>query len=170
MHKRRLRMHGSLDGGTHYGEAEKFYQEVVLTYEGTDCLIWPFARGGRGYGNMKFDGRAVLVHRRACEEINGPPPTPEHEAAHHCGNGEGGCVNVHHVRWATHVENMADKLIHDTHNRGERNGLAKLTEPDIPVIRSLLGTATYAEIGDRFGVSAATIWQIDKGNAWGWLR
>lgn len=174
MHLRRIRVHGSVDGGKHYGGAEKFYQEVVLTdTRGHDdeCLIWPFGRGSRhGYATMRNPSGSELVHRRLCEEVHGEPPTPDHEAAHSCNRGKFGCVTQGHLRWATHKENMDDKLIHGTHNRGARNWRAKLTEADIPMVRSLLGTDTYAAIGEKFGVSASTIWQIDKGNSWAWLQ
>lgn len=32
------------------GEAQRFFREVVLTYEGDECLIWPYSRDNYGYG------------------------------------------------------------------------------------------------------------------------
>lgn len=52
------------------------------------------------------------MSRVVCERVNGPAPTEKHETAHGCGNSW--CVNKRHLRWATHIENEADKLIHGT--------------------------------------------------------
>lgn len=70
-----------------------------------------------GAAQINLGGRSVIVARMVCEEVNGPPPTPAHQAAHSCGKGHLGCITPQHLRWATQVENEADKLIHGTHNR-----------------------------------------------------
>lgn len=122
-HNRRWRLYGSpLGGRTTPGELLRYYTETVLPHaDKTNCLAWPFGRSTKGYGKIWIDGRSFIVSRLACEAINGPPPTPEHEAAHNCGKGHEGCVNPLHVRWATRTENFADKLIHGTSNRGARH-------------------------------------------------
>src|SRR5690349_16534473 len=73
-----------------------------------DCLKWPFADDGKGYGVIKVDGRQQYAHRIMCTLVNGEPPTELHETAHSCGNGHLGCVHPGHVRWATRAENHAD--------------------------------------------------------------
>jgi hypothetical protein len=139
---------------------------VVLAYDGNECLIWPYARIKAGYAQL---GGGKYVHRLACEELYGPPPTPEHEAAHSCGNGHLGCVAKRHLSWKTHAENMADKLIHGTHNRGERQGRSKLTEANVREIRQLNGIFLDREIAAIFGVSRGTINDIMRRTTWGWL-
>src|SRR5690606_29105850 len=100
----------------------------------------------------------------------GPPPTVEHEAAHSCGKGHEGCVNPHHLRWATSTENKADTLIHGTRNRGERNRSAKLTDAKVYEIRRLLAAGmTQTAIAAMFAVSLTTISKIAAGKIWGWL-
>ena len=78
----------------------------------TGCFIWiggltggPWPRPSAGY-----KGKIVTVTRVVCEEANGPPPTPKHQAAHNTPNGciGGLCVNGGHLRWATNLENSAD--------------------------------------------------------------
>jgi HNH endonuclease len=55
--------------------------------------------GGRGTA-------VVPVARIMCELRNGPPPTPEHEAAHICPQGENHrCIRPDHLAWMTRVEN-----------------------------------------------------------------
>ena len=84
------------------GEPLRFLNEVVLTYSGDECLIWPFAQS-HGYGQMNFHGRVVEVHRLVCELVNGDPPTPRHIAMHSCNN-DLACVTPRHIRWGTRVQ------------------------------------------------------------------
>lgn len=105
------------------GVPMRYYRETVLTYRGDDCLTWPFATTPNGYGQIRLDGRMQSVHRLACCHVNGPAPTPKHEAAHNCGNGNKGCCNPRHLSWKTHAENMADIPIHNaTREAGAANG------------------------------------------------
>lgn len=163
--------HGDPLGGRSYpdrGEALKYYRDVVLAYEGDECLQWPFGRSN-GYGTISLGGRSQLVHRRVCEDVNGPPPTPKHEAAHSCGKGYEGCCAKRHLTWKTHADNVADTIIHGTRNRGERHGSAKLTRADVLAIRELRGRLLQREIADQFGISATCVSQIHRREIWGWL-
>ena len=80
-----------------------------------NCVPWPFSVNGTGYGtlNSKFTNQAS---RYACALLHGLPE-PGMVGAHNCGNGNLGCVNPHHLRWATHTENMDDKNEHAVHRR-----------------------------------------------------
>lgn len=165
-HYRRWLRHGSpLGGATGMGEASDYYRTVVLHYDGTDCLIWPYSRNSEGYGKLNVDGVLRYVHRMACEAIS-PPPTREHEAAHSCGNGHRGCCALRHLVWKTRLGNEADKVGHGTSPQGVRNAQAKLTEDDVTQIRALRGSTTQRKIGAMFGVSAAQVNQIFKRKAW----
>jgi hypothetical protein len=150
------------------GEAIAFYQNIVLSYEGDECLIWPFTKSRQGYGWVFINGRGREVHRAACEEIHGPPPTPLHEAAHSCGNGHLACCALKHLRWATQIENQRDKFLHGTVARGEKQGSSKLTESDVRKIRQLRGLSR-AKIAELFGVHPVTIIRIQNRTRWSWL-
>jgi hypothetical protein len=147
-------------------EAANYFRQVVIPYSGDDCLIWPYAKFGNGYAHMADRDRDYLVHRRACEEVNGPAPSPEHEARHTCGNGHLGCCNPRHTTWGTHTENEADKIIHGTSNRGERCGTAKLSEADVLHILSIRGTNTHQQIAALYGVKREAITKIYNGRRW----
>jgi hypothetical protein len=111
-HWDRWRRYGDpLAGRTFNGEPERFYQETVLTYDGDDCLLWPYAKTPQGYAMMRVKGSAqsITVHRRLCEEVNGPPPGPGYDAGHSCNFGTTGCVARAHVFWQTRVDNIADR-------------------------------------------------------------
>lgn len=157
-------------GRTPDGEPLRFLNEVVLTYTGDECLTWPFGRTTQGYGTIQADGKTRGVHRLVCERRHGPPPASDYDAAHSCGRGHLSCVNPLHLDWKTRAENVADTLIHGTHNRGERGGAAKLTEPDVHEIRRLLADGVVQQrIADRFGVHLMTISDIKTRKSWGWL-
>lgn len=75
---------------------------------------------------------AQWLERHMCKLKNGDPPTPDHEAAHSCGNGKHGCINPNHLRWATDAENMADTVDIDLVRDGASGkfiGLVKAEEP-----------------------------------------
>lgn len=173
-HHNRWKKYGDpLAGGpflTPKGEPSRFLNESVLNFSGDDCLIWPYSRNMSGYGQINLDGTPKIVSRVVCERTYGPPPTTAHEAAHLCGGGHRGCVNPRHLAWKTPVENRADKLIHDTHNRGERHYLSKLTESDVREIRRRRGVESQRALGERFGVAHSQIWRIQTGHGgWDWL-
>ena len=150
-----------------HGEPSRWLREHVA-FDGDDCLIWPFATGRDGRGRLQND-ISPQAHRAMCILVCGDPPSPDHEAAHSCGRGHDACVNPKHLRWATPVENAADRLIHGTEVRGEDCPQTKLTERDVHKIRSLYGSASHSEIGLMFGVSGGTIGDIFNRRTWAWL-
>lgn len=170
-HYMRMRAHGDpLGGGTSHGEPLRFIHEVALHHTGNECLTWPFGKNNKGYGNAWIDGKRVVASRYVCELVKGPPPTPEHEAAHRCGKGHEGCIAPEHLVWKTQAENSADKLEHGTHNRGERHFSSKLTEESVREILSLKGKETQRAMAARFGVTHQTIHNILRGRIWSWLK
>jgi hypothetical protein len=143
--------------------------EQAVAYTGNDCLLWPYHRNWSGYGVIEFRGqRNYRVHRIVCERVHGLPPEAKSVAMHACGNPA--CVAPAHLRWATQRENLADRVNHGTMTRGSRQGHAKLTESDIPRIRTLakLGT-NNTKLAQQFGVSRRTIGMIVIGKTWAWL-
>ena len=169
-HYHRWERHGDpLSGGTSYGAPMKFFTETVLHYTGDECLIWPFCNGGKkGYAKMSIKGKVREIHPILCEKLNGPRPSSNHDSAHSCGNRR--CVSMHHLSWKTRSENLADRLIHGTHNRGERNPANKLTKDDVLAIRALDNTVPQSEIARRFGIHQSHVCLIQNGKTWAWLK
>jgi hypothetical protein len=149
--------------------AAKYLRDVVLPYQGDDCLIWPFKRLRNGYAWARRNGKSHNVLRLVCEDTLGQPPTPRHQAAHTCGKGYMGCVNPKHGYWATPEENYADRARHGRTVRGEAISHAKLTEDQVYEIRSLAGTTHQYIIARRFGVSQSSISHILTGKSWKYL-
>lgn len=151
------------------GEVERYFNEVVLKYEGDDCLFWPYARITNGYPTMGGNGSTQYVHRRVCEEVYGPPPSPDYDTAHSCGKGHLACVAKKHLSWKTRSDNLADQITHGTRLRGEKQNGAKLTKEDVYAIRALKGKMLQREIGELYGVSRQAIGNIHTGRRWEWL-
>jgi hypothetical protein len=170
-HYRRWKNHGdpnsTLRKLSPNGDALKFVNEVALPFDGDECLEWTINDRGNGYGYVCINRKMIGVNRYICQLVYGEPPTKKHHAAHNCGNPN--CVNPSHLRWATCSENMADKLLHGTEQRGERHGMAKLTAENVLAIRKLEGTATQSEIGAMFGITNVTVCAIMKRRIWRWL-
>lgn len=134
-------------------------------FDGASCLAYPFSRSTNGYSIITLTGSGQMsVHRYMCLMVHGEPPSDEHEVAHSCGNKN--CVNPKHLRWATKAENAADRLLHGTHGRGEKNGMAKLSAEDVKEIIAKRGVETGRSLAKRFGVSAAQISNIQLGRQW----
>lgn len=152
------------------GEARRFFETVVLSHRGDDCLTWPYFRDEHGYGRMAYKGRTSYVHRVALEIQCGEAPAPDSEASHTCGNGRDGCCNPKHLKWESRSENLMRRVDHGTDNRGERHPMSKLTEQDISAIRALRGKETMRETAKRFGVTSGHVSEIQNGSSWSWAR
>lgn len=143
-----------------------YLQTVVLTFQGDECLLWPYG-ATNGYGTITRNKGRYRVNRFVCEAHHGSPPTPRHEAAHSCGNRR--CCNPQHLRWATPEENSADKVLHGTHNRGERSTKAIITTQDALEIRAFKGKRGLRELSERFGIGINQIKAIQNNKSWAWL-
>jgi hypothetical protein len=121
-------------------------------------------RGGYLAVNLwsKNRGRTWPLHQLVCIAFHGPRPSPKHDAAHIDGNK----ANNHwsNLRWATRAENEADKIRHGRSNRGERNGMAKLTnEQAANVVTEYAAGVTQAALAQRYGVTQGAISNIVRG-------
>ena len=100
-HYSRWLNHGDPEaGGDRYASTEESFQARVRP-EG-DCLVWTGAAGRKGHGLIAFNGKAIPVHRYAWMRAHGDIPDGK-MIDHACRNPP--CVNVDHLRLATHEEN-----------------------------------------------------------------
>ncbi len=168
MHYKRFTETGAVGGAAPLIDrvsARAFIDKAIAVSSDEGCVTWPFSRTNTGYAVLS----GKLVARIVCRRVHGHPPTKNHEAAHSCGNGDKACISPYHLRWATPKENNADKLAHDTHNRGERNSAAKLSEADVRKIRKLQHSHSQTAIAKIFCVSRSAIWSVVARRTWSWL-
>lgn len=168
-HYRKFLKWGDPTAGYSQGAAAAWI-EANASFNGDECLQWPFGMMARSVGTCVFRGRKMLGTRAMCEAAHGPAPTPKHEAAHNCGKGHLGCCNPKHLRWATHYDNHQDRWEHGTQLLGEKAPAAKLTREKVHKIRRLADNGkSYEMLADLFDVSSAEIGRIAKRKRWGWL-
>lgn len=173
MHYSRNSVHGNPEYETKSEEVQKF---IKLAVECKDeaCLIWPFPRKRNPKQervSVNVDGKTRFASRHICQLAHGDPPTPDHVAAHSCGNGHLDCMNASHLRWATSKENSDDRIIHGTMIYGEDCIGAKLTECDVREIRHLIDRGdTITSIAEKYFVTWGCIYHIKIRRTWGWLK
>lgn len=121
--------------------------------------------------NSNGEKHVVIGHRLVAEAFIGPSPSPDHEIAHN--NGSRVSCHFRDLRWATRIQNDADRQVHDTMPKGERNPRAMITEADVLTIRSEYraikhsqGERRVIELEHRYGLCRAQIVRIAKGRAW----
>lgn len=171
-HYLRQRAQGTPQGLGHAmrGEPLNFVVNVASTFEGDDCLSWPYSRNKAGYGTIyQSKGKTTVVSRMVCAIVHGEPESPDLHALHSCGNGHLGCVNPRHLNWGTARENMADKVGHGTDKikaRGVDAPSSKLNDDDVRAIRVMSQVKGNAEIAKQYGVTSASIRNILIGKTW----
>lgn len=114
-------------------------------------------------------GYRTTMHRIVALTFLSPPPSPQHLVAHNDGTRD----NNHwrNLRWATQRENVADTIWHGTHNRGSRNGQAKLDEVCVAAIRKMAQMKIPHRIAaDGFGICRQTVSDIVARKRWGHVR
>jgi hypothetical protein len=121
---------------------------------GAGYLMVSLSRGG--------NVRGFYVHRLVCLAFHGAPQ-PGQEVDH----GDGDRTNAHsyNLRWATSAENAQDKVLHGTHNRGERSPVALLSWSDVHAIRTKT-SLTHREAAALYGVARETVRHIRANRAW----
>lgn len=136
-------------------------------HDGEECLFWPHTRLTNGYGVVQTDdGRRRIASRVMCEVAHGMPIHEDMQAAHSCGNGNKGCMNPKHLRWATVIDNCHDKYDHGTHLYGEKAPWSKLTEHQVKQAKYELSHVSGPKIAAMLGVSPWTIYSIRQGRIW----
>lgn len=139
------------------------------------CWPWTGAiqlKGGP-YGRFSIGDGTQAAHRYAYEQVNGTVP-PGLQVLHRCDNPP--CCNngedspyPSHLFAGTHQDNMDDRDVKGRTPRGERVGLAKLTESDVRIIRAECANGsrgTAAILATRLGVSDAVISAVVRGKTW----
>ncbi len=141
----------------------KFWDRVNITGL-LDCAEWTGAKNRRGYGVAWNGENTILAHRFAWELIYGAIPDGLY-VLHKCDNPS--CCNTSHLFLGTHADNQCDKINKGRQSRGTDRYFAKLSDADIPEIRSLLKQGVVQTlIAKKYEVSRRVIGKIKQGKAW----
>ena len=127
-------------------------------------------RGKHAYGRLqvKLVGasgpKTALAHRVVASAFLGECPAGM-QVAHNDGDPTNNAIA--NLRYATPLENTADKHLHGTMLKGEAIGNAKLTAESVKAIRVLRREGrTATSIASQFGVSIAQVSRICNGTRW----
>ena len=113
---------------------------------------------------LQHEGAATYayVHALVLQAFRGARPEG-HETRHL--NGLRSDNRLLNLDYGTHRDNQMDRVKHGTSNRGERHGLAKLTESAVRAIRG--DTAPARDLALRYGCSPSLINNVRRGSSWG---
>lgn len=118
-HYQRWMSKGTLESTGKYDDPEESF--TARTRPGPNgCIEWTGNLHGNGYGRMSVYGRRVKAHRYAWERANGP--IPEGLLVDHiCWNRA--CVNIEHLRLATHAQNLENLKTGRSGSKSGRRGV-----------------------------------------------
>lgn len=122
--------------------------------------------GGYPVVNLSDLGKpkGFFVHILVLTVFTGPCPEG-HEALH----GPGGRLDASlgNLHWGTRRENILDRVRDGTHNRGERHGMARLTQAQVDEIRRRWAAGeTQRSLADEFGTTFGNVHSIVRGRTW----
>lgn len=158
---------------------ERFMSHVEKTPSG--CWLWKGHRRPEGYGVIKVDGKALPAHRVSWS-IHKKEDPGLLCVLHKCDNPP--CVNPEHLFLGTRLVNNQDmdqkgrrksasgalhgsKTMPERVARGERNGRARLSVPDVEEIRRRAANGeTVASLAREKQVSEGAVRGIVKGRRW----
>jgi hypothetical protein len=119
-----------------------------------------------GYANVRLNGGGKQswkkVARLVAEAWHGPAPDAQSHAAHLNGDPLNNCVE--NIAWKTPKANNADKLLHGTHQAGEKHPRVKLSVAQVETIRA--STLASRALAAQYGVNQSQIVRIKNGARW----
>lgn len=157
---------------------EQFKDGMGILYEPVPecgCWLWCGSNNGRGgYGQARFEGALIETHRVMWTIKNGQIPDGM-DVLHRCDTPA--CLNPAHLFLGTHVDNMRDRFDKGRYpvgipaNRGELNGMSKLTPASVRGIKALLaGGIRGCDLAEMFDVSRQAICDIKNGRSWSYIE
>jgi hypothetical protein len=105
----------------------------------------------------------LLVHRLVCEAF-----LPEFDLSRQVNHKDGNKSNNHvsNLEMVTNSQNRDHAVKLGLIAYGSKHGRAKISESDVLLIKKLKGTSSYRAIGEKFGLSPASISRIINNQLW----
>lgn len=135
----------------------------------TGCHNFTGRLDSYGYAQIKDKGKAILVHRWAWSQINGPVPDGL-GILHKCDNRS--CINPDHLYAGDQKQNMADMFARGRQGvkpsgRDHKRPMAKLTESQVIAVKVHLAARRPQSVAARrFNVSPQLINDIAMNRTW----
>lgn len=130
----------------------------------SNCWLWNGSTNTRGYGEVRFGNKLLLVHRLAAYIWLDFDLNSSLFICHKCDNRK--CFNPEHLFSGTHAENQRDKGEKGRAPWGKK-GRTHLLESDIEEMKKLRNEGvTCVAIAAKFGVHSASVSRITRGLRW----
>lgn len=134
-------------------------------------------KSSRGYSGWKYvtltdpvaGRKRVYVHTLVCTAFNPPPARPDQKEVRHLDGNPSNNVPSN-LAWGNRVENFSDMIAHGRSNRGARSPQAKLNDEAVKVIKHFTRKVVQGVLAGLYGVSRATICEIQSGKSWAWTN
>lgn len=127
-------------------------------------FIAPYFRK-EGYATVRLSRQrkkvGYYVHRLVAAAFLGEGPCGT-EVCHR--NGDKSDNHISNLYWGTRLENMADRQRLKEMAKGERHGMAKLTDAQVKAI--IADSRFHKDIADDYSVSRGLISMIKRGRIW----
>ncbi len=130
--------------------------------------------GSNGYPFIGFilgsKKKTMPVHILICLAFHGRKPLPSMATRHLDGNKVNNKPD--NLCWGTYAENEADKRRHGRTALGEKQGIAKLTDEAVRIIRASIpyGLWNSKDAAEVFGVTPSRINAIARGVGWNHIK
>jgi hypothetical protein len=146
--------------------------------------IWSLARAGllgfakrlsqspdaNGHLRVIMKGRGRLVHDVVIATFGPPRPGPRYTCRHI--DGMWSNCTIDNLEWGARPQDIQNRSAHESSARGSRNGLAKLDDAKVRMMRVIWGLPRgegglgFAELGRQFGVSQGAARSVCLGLSW----
>jgi len=159
---------------TRFEYLKRTIQEHLAGPKRDECLRWPFAVNGDGYGIVAWAPSpdfpnaktSAKTYRLAYFLTYGSWPEPL--GMHICKVVTKNCYNPLHIVPGTDAQNAQDREDRGRGNqpKGEAQACAKLTEDMVFQIRQESAFSSQRTLAQKFGVSRRTIHRVLRGSHW----
>lgn len=141
---------------------EAFEKNISQIIPNEKCMPWEGFVLENGYGQLSFKGKRYLAHRLSYIYYYGEIPAGVF-VCHHCDTRN--CVNPSHLFLGTHRENMQD-MARKGRIKGEKHPMAKMSNDNIVLMRSLHPSMPQAKLASLFHISQTQVSDILSRKSW----
>jgi len=122
-----------------------------------------------GHHQVNIKGKVYRAHTLILLAFVGP--RPEGKECRHFPDQNPANNRIENLSWATHVENMADKLANGTDHKGEKHGGARFTEDIVRAMRADHAADSSegwtSRLARKYNTDARSVHRIIKRERWG---